>query len=447
MLPTAKFNHTAFPPQLTTLPAPENTLHPQFLNMIGGTLASGASTKGSTLIDSLINPHSSGGEGLSEDFVMQDAPVVPKMVTVQCKLEPEIAKGTFMAYPHLALTIHVYENGSPCMNPLNCFCIAMRTKDAEFSKILNMFANQNNHLWDELSKLKSEIEALRLHLSSTHKPSSQPPTVKGTRHDEDRMEVDGVKVKHRSVADTIPTIGYDIVDAKLCSDYKCTDVILVQYYLFFTFHWDDESGTIKTQDFINTHVRKKTFSLPINPYGPVSGTQLCPGTSQEIDALCSQIETPGNFGALIQGRVIRLYLSLCQYVHEKASHIVPNLEGVALEATNLPIHPMWSTHSIFVDFTAYADSHDSTEFFEANPVHIPSVSDILNPNLPIDEFAQHLIVHHSHASHHSAMISNTRYTNKTSLSGSLPIPAPHANETGMSDMRNRLNWRSTNNPL
>ncbi|KAF9256503.1 hypothetical protein L218DRAFT_949931 [Marasmius fiardii PR-910] len=202
MSPTAEFNHTSFPLQLTTLPAPENALDPQFLNMIDGTLASGASTKGSTLIDPSVNPHSSGGEGLSEDFVMQDAPAAPKMVTVQRRLEPEIAKGTFMAYPHLALTIHIHENGSPCMNPLNCFCVAMGTKDAEFFKILNTFADhfegpiremlrdiqhelkdkkaENNHLRDELSKLKSEIEALRLRLSSTHKPSSQPPTVKGT---------------------------------------------------------------------------------------------------------------------------------------------------------------------------------------------------------------------------------------------------------------------------
>ncbi|KAF9259311.1 hypothetical protein L218DRAFT_1079961 [Marasmius fiardii PR-910] len=428
MLPTSEFNQSVFPPQLTTLPAPDNTLDPQFLNMIGGTLGS-------------------GGEGLSEDFIMQDAPVAPKTVMIQHKLEPAIVKGTFMAYPHLALTIHAHENGTPCTNPLNCFCVAMGTRDAEFFKILDTFANhfegpireklrdirlelkdkkaENNHLRDEVSKLKSEVEVLKLRLSATPRPSNQPATVKG-KHHEEQMEVDGGdKVKRSSVADTIPAIGYNTVDANLRSDYKRTDVILVQYYLFhpgnplhlLTFHWDDESGAIKTRDFVNTHVRKKTFPSPINPYGPVSGAQLCPGTPQEIEALRSQIETPGNFGALIQGRVIRLYLTLCQYIHEKAPHIVPELKGVALEAVKLPIHPSWSNHSIFIDFTAYADSRDSKEFFEANPVHIPSVSDVLDPNLPIDEFAQRLFIHHSHASHHGAMISDTGYANKTSLSG------------------------------
>ncbi|KAF9256502.1 hypothetical protein L218DRAFT_1024459, partial [Marasmius fiardii PR-910] len=125
----------------------------------------------------------------------------------------------------------------------------------------------------------------------------------------------------------------------------------------------------------------------------------------------------GNFGALIQGHVIRLYLSLCQYIHEKAPHIVPDLEGVALEATNLPIHPVWSTHSIFVDFTAYADSRNSKEFFKANPVHIPSVSDALDPNLPLEEFAQRLFVHYAHAVHHGAMISDSGYADKVSISG------------------------------
>ncbi|KAF9253952.1 hypothetical protein L218DRAFT_968561 [Marasmius fiardii PR-910] len=389
----------------------------------------------------------SGGEGLSEDFIMQDAPITPKTVMVQHKSEPAIVKGTFTAYPHLALTIHAHENGTPCMNPLNCFCIAMGTRDAEFFKILDTFADhfegpireklhnirhelkdkktENNHLRDELSKLKSEIEALTLRLSSTPKPSSQLPISKGTRRNEDRMEIDGAKVKRTSVADTIPAIGYDVVDAKLRSEYKRTDVVLVQYYLFrpgnplhlLTFHWDDESGAIKTRDFVNTHIRKKTFPSPINPYGPVSGAQLCPGTSQEIEALHSQIETPGNFGALTQGRAIQSYLSLCQYIHDRAPHIVPNLEGVALEAANLPIHPTWSTHSIFVDFTAYADSCDSKEFFEANPIHIPSVSDVPDPNLPLEEFAQRLFVHHAHAVHHGVMISDSGYADKVSLSG------------------------------
>ncbi|KAF9262019.1 hypothetical protein L218DRAFT_960626, partial [Marasmius fiardii PR-910] len=389
----------------------------------------------------------SGGEGLSEDFVMQDISVVPKMVTVQRRLEPEIAKGTFTAYPHLALTIHTHANGTPCTNPLNCFCVAMGTRDAEFFKILDTFADHFEgpireklretryelkdkkeeicSLRDDISKLESEIKALKLCLSSTPKPLNQPSSAKGRNRDEDRMDVDGAKAKRASATDTIPSIGYNIVDTKFRSEYKRTDVMLVQYYLFcpgnplhlLTFHWDDESGAIKTRDFVNTHVRKKTFPSPINPYGPVSGAQLCPGTSQEIEALHSQIETPGNFGALTQGRAIRYYLSLCQYIHDRAPHIVPDLEGVALEAINLPIHSTWSTHSIFVDFTAYADSHDSKEFFEANPVHIPSISDVLDPNLPLEEFAQRLFVHHAHAVHHRAMISDSGYADKVSLSG------------------------------
>ncbi|KAF9258951.1 hypothetical protein L218DRAFT_1004353 [Marasmius fiardii PR-910] len=114
---------------------------------------------------------------------------------------------------------------------------------------------------------------------------------------------------------------------------------------------------------------------------------------------------------------------LLQYIQSKAPHFIPQLVGTARDCTQLPIHPDWAHHTIFIDPSQFVHPSDSFDNWETSKTEIPNLSSIFDVNTSIDEVAQRLFMYHFPLSHSGIVISDGGFLYRPTIRSFLTLHA------------------------
>ncbi|KAL0568965.1 hypothetical protein V5O48_013008 [Marasmius crinis-equi] len=414
-----------------------NTINPSLLhqqspvnNELGGSLGLGT-TSASTAPSSESNLPSSGGEGLQHlpffdinNAMQLDLPGTAPQPTSNPSLNPtganttinsglsgakpptytqslsvNISPGSWKAMPGLGLVMHFHDDQSPCLNLIEHACIALGLRNSGF---LDARGDLVDEYQSELRKKETDERNEELESENDRLRRERNDTRKATERLQKR--VDELEKASQSPPTSSPHPSTSGPKRKT-PDVKATDTHMTPP--------SKRPATSKTATNVQMIIPNISFNIIDAAARTPAGAQTFPSSSEELNQLVTQSQTPESFDSMYRVVFLCWTASLLHYLHIKASAVVPSLSGVPHTCLTVPIEADWATYPIYILYHLfYRDDIDSPTHWANTPSNIPSLHNTPKPNVSRIEWAEAMFVHYDPRRHlgvHMGIIRNTGF--------------------------------------
>ncbi|KAL0566815.1 hypothetical protein V5O48_015187 [Marasmius crinis-equi] len=358
-----------------------------------------------------------------------------------------IPPGSWKAMPGLGLVMHFHDDQSPCLNLIEHACIALGLRNSGFldarGDLVDEYQSELRKKKKETNKRNEELESkndrLRRKQNDAHKatetlhkrveqlekasqspPTSSPhPSTSGPKRKTPDVEASDTHMtppsKHpatlKTAADVqmiIPNISFNPINAaaRINPHY---DYLLIEYsqnragyplYHLTGLSFNLNTGGFKIPAHIFRHRCHHTFPAPCTLTGTPAGAQTFPSSSEELNQLVTQSQTPGSFDSMYRVAFLCWTASLLHYLHIKASAVVPSLSGVPHTCLTVPMEADWATHPVYILYHLfYCDDTDPPTHWANTPSNIPSLHNTPKPDASCIEWAEAMFVHYDPRRH------------------------------------------------